>query len=117
MSGIRFCKVCENMLYIELNEENSDEFSYYCRKCGNKESIQDTKEYCISKLYVNSTEQKINEIVNDNTTQDQLLPEIEIDCPNKECDGDTAIFLRYSEENMKYIYLCKKCKTKWNVLN
>ena len=31
---MRFCNNCDNMYYIQIKNEDSDELMYYCRKCG-----------------------------------------------------------------------------------
>ena len=31
---MHFCSQCENMLYIRLLKEDSNNLEYYCRSCG-----------------------------------------------------------------------------------
>ena len=52
MSVCRFCKECDNMLYIELNEEEDNNISYYCRKCGHKEIAEDHSLYTYSRTHL-----------------------------------------------------------------
>ena len=116
MTSIRFCKKCENMLYIELSEETPDQFSYYCRKCGNKEKHNSDHEFCISKINISNSEEKQFSL-NQYTKNDPLLPTINIPCPNVECGHNEATYIRYDEDNMSYLYLCKKCNMSWKTKN
>ena len=117
MSVCRFCNNCENMLYIELNEDSPDMLSYYCRKCGYKEGVDDDAEFCISKINVKTKDEKKGDVINKYTKQDPLLPTINIPCPNKECGSKEVIYVRYNEINMNYSYICKACDTTWNIEN
>ena len=117
MSVCRFCKKCENMLYIELDEETTNDISYYCRKCGYKETVEDSHEYCISTINVKKKDQKKGGYINKYTKQDPLLPTIKMPCPNKSCGHTDITYIRYNEENMNYIYICPKCDTTWNIEN
>ena len=117
MSVCRFCKNCDNMLYIEINEDSPDNLSYYCRKCGYKESDEDDQEYCISTIHVKKKDGKKSNIIDKYTKQDPLLPTINIPCPNKSCGSKEIIYVRYSEINMNYSFICKACDTTWNVEN
>ena len=117
MSNLKFCKKCDNMLYIELSEETPDEFSYYCRKCGNKEKHTDEDDYCVSKINIKSSHKKLNNIMNEHTKYDPLLPLINLPCPNEGCDSNEAVYTRYDEKNMNNMYMCKKCNTTWKIEN
>ena len=65
--------------------------------------------------------QRIN--INKYTKYDPTLPCINtIKCPNQKCSSNQTddpaerevIFVRYDDVNMKYVYLCCKCDTRWN---
>ena len=39
---MKFCNQCSNMLYISIDENDTNKLIYYCRNCGEKdESITD----------------------------------------------------------------------------
>ena len=61
-------------------------------------------------------------VVNKYTVNDPTLPRTsDMPCPNKDCvsknaDGSVipeVIYIRYNDEDMKYLYLCKHCKWCW----
>ena len=64
-----------------------------------------------------------NSIINEYTKLDPTLPRTKnIKCPNEKCNdnGETKstenneiIYLRYDNDNMKYIYLCSNCNYSW----
>jgi hypothetical protein len=68
-------------------------------------------------------EQKFNHIINQYTKFDPTLPRIyNIPCPNKECKSNIGnsektpteiIYLRYDDDNLKYLYICCICDTIW----
>ena len=33
---MHFCKVCGNMYYLKMADNETDSIIYYCRKCGDK---------------------------------------------------------------------------------
>jgi len=114
------------MLYLKLTTEGKDSLIHFCRKCGNIEEniINDSNEaICVSKTHIKKTQQTYKNIINEYTKLDQTLPRIRnIKCPNNECNsnlqGETKedneiIYLRYDNENMKYIYLCTSCNYSW----
>lgn len=117
MSVCRFCKNCDNMLYIELNEESSDNISYYCRKCGYKEGVSDDEEYCVSTINIKNKSENKGNIINKYTKMDPLLPTINIPCANKDCSSKDIIYVRYNEIDMNYSYICKTCGITWNIEN
>jgi aspartate carbamoyltransferase regulatory subunit len=59
--------------------------------------------------------------INKYTKLDPTLPRVyNINCPNTECETNTdseikpeIIYIRYDEDNLKYLYLCSTCDTTW----
>jgi hypothetical protein len=109
------------MYYIEINSEDSNKLVYYCRKCGNKDSLLAVDNLCVSKIQIKKTEQSFNHIINKYTKLDPTLPRIsKILCPNNECETNhnssterEIIYLRYDPINIKYVYLCATCEFVW----
>ena len=120
---MHFCENCGNMYYIKLGDQ--DNLHYYCRKCGNenKKLINELKNFCVSKTHIIKESKAYNNIINEYTHLDPTLPRANnIKCPNEQCMCNTdkkvdndIIYLRYDNANMKYIYLCVHCKSKWKI--
>ena len=133
---MHFCKICGNMYYLKISDEDSDKIMYFCRKCGDKDDkiINSQQSFCVSKTHIKKTTEIYKNIVNKYTKMDPTLPRIKnMFCPNAECksnkDNDEGksskeggeeskkfpeiIYLRYDNNNMKYIYLCTECDYKW----
>lgn len=123
---MKFCKVCQNMLYIKLDEKDSNKLEFYCRNCGNKE--QDSSICILSSMntLVNRSDNYFGNIINKYTKYDPTLPRVyNLLCPNNECltnktdiHGEPeakseVIYMRYDNQNMKYVYLCCICDTHW----
>ena len=114
-----FCSECGNMYYIKISEQDQDILIYYCRKCGNEDHTLNKKNICISKTNFKGTKQKFSHLINEFTKLNPTLPRrYNIQCPNSECQshGETSndvIYLRYDDQNMKYIYICNNCDTIW----
>jgi DNA-directed RNA polymerase subunit M/transcription elongation factor TFIIS len=110
---MEFCKVCDNMLFLNMA---NDMLTHRCRKCKNEEDIN-VEHYVVSKTNYKRSEQKYESIVNEYTKLDVTLPRVRnIPCPNEACDPtDTnIIYIRYDDTEMLFLYLCRKCGTKWN---
>ncbi len=121
---MKFCTNCSNMYYIKLEGETSDQLIYYCRNCGQtNDDLMDTGK-CILKENITKNDNKYNVSINKYTKKDNTLPRVSyIKCPNGNChsnaDGfDVAtrevIYVRYDQEDMKYLYLCSHCDHTWN---
>ncbi len=116
---MKFCKNCDNMYYLKINNENDNNLIYYCRNCG-KEDIIDNKATSIIKTVVNGTNDVFVNVVNKYTKYDNTIPRAkEIICPNASCkslenpDMKDILLIRYDETNMKYMYLCSICDYMW----
>ena len=60
---MKFCKDCDNMLYLRLNND-SNNLIYYCRNCGNTYDETDKSEICVLNTHVTESSafsQDINE--------------------------------------------------------
>jgi len=118
---MHFCIKCDNMYYIKLAEENGNKLIYYCRNCGNEDSLITSENICVNKTQIQHKEQSYAHIINNYTKLDPTLPRTSsIKCPNKTCTaveegGQEVIYIRYDDTNMKYIYLCTICNTVWKI--
>ena len=121
---MHFCSICSNMYYIRINSDDPNKLVYYCRKCGNEDSLLASENYCVSKVQIKKSEHSFNHIINKYTKLDPTLPRINnILCPNPDCptnkDGKEReiIYIRYDDVNMKYVYLCSEseCNTVWQI--
>ena len=124
---MHFCEVCENMFYIKLNEDDSNNILYYCKNCGNENNTLAKDNICVSSVNYRESSQNFNYIVNEYTKLDPTLPRINnISCPNNECASNSngenkakneIIYLRYNDKDMKYIYMCANCDYVWKTDN
>jgi len=116
---INFCDSCENILYIYTDKENK--LYLGCKVCGEKKDYINNKS-----IYSNEFKFDFGETVNNNKylSFDNTLPIINnnknIKCPNPECKSITEkdiqsniTYIKYNENDMKYIYICKYCGQKW----
>jgi len=110
---MNFCKECNNLLYLK-----NDELEYYCRTCGNN-STDNINKHVYSSKYVN--DDIINQYVNNPyLLDDPTLPHLtNLKCINHNCPTNTSdepsdvLFIKYNYLNLKYVYICTKCKASW----
>ena len=121
---MKFCDNCNNIYYIKIDETGSNQLTYYCRNCGNVDSILTEEGVCVLNKQYKKNVQNFNHIINKYTKLDPTLPRNnQIKCPNIECSTNTKeverenIYLRYDEVNIKYLYLCCICDTSWKISN
>lgn len=115
---MKFCEKCDNMYYMKVNEQSK--LIYVCKNCGNENEEEIKTENMKVYKYSNETKQK-NIQINQYTKYDPTLPHMtNIKCPNPECKCNKqvdiiqdVVYLRYDDENMKYIYLCCHCDFNW----
>jgi DNA-directed RNA polymerase subunit M/transcription elongation factor TFIIS len=112
-----FCKECDNMYYIQL-DESQNSLIYYCRNCGFQEEKSESH-VVVSKT--NFKRRNDHTFINRYTHLDPTIPRINsISCKNKECDSNNNVdtqpdilYMRYNHNSLKYIYLCSICQTSW----
>lgn len=120
---MHFCLNCQNMYYIQIDSEDSNKLTYYCRNCGNEDKSFTNENICISKINIKKNDETFTHIINKYTKFDPTLPRINtILCPNQDCITNKEeehnkereiIYIRYDDISMKYIYLCSDCDTTW----
>ena len=124
---MKFCKDCDNMLYLRLNND-SNNLIYYCRNCGNTYDETDKSEICVLNTHITQSS-AFSQDINEYTKYDQTLPRTKnIKCPNQSCKSNVSdstdqskqenlnevIYLRYDDINLHYTYICAHCDTIWN---
>ncbi len=118
---MHFCKNCENMYYIRL-QDDSDELNFYCRNCGYVDEILNQESMCLTSFDKTSSQSGISNSINAFTKYDPTLPHLHnILCINKECISNKensdvksdVIYIRYNDNDMKYLYLCVHCDKAW----
>ena len=121
---MHFCNNCDNMLYIKLKENESNDLVYYCRNCGNSDVPINAENICVCKTDIVTTERGYLHDINEYTKLDPTLPRTnKIRCPNQSCashtkkdDNDSkneVIYFRYDDNSLKYIYICTICDKMW----
>lgn len=117
---MKFCQNCENMYYIRINENNTNELEYYCRYCNHVDSMVQNEGICIIKDQ-NIQQDTKDQLINEYTKLDPTLPRLyNLKCPNVECNSNEKgernpeiIYIRSDENNLKYLYLCTTCNFVW----
>ena len=119
---MHFCVICNMMYYIRIDANDPNKLVYYCRKCGNEDTLLTVDNVCVSKTQIKKGEQNFENIINKYTKLDPTLPRINsILCPNADCDTNKLdkpreiISIRYDDINLKYIYMCSSCDKVWNI--
>ena len=135
---MKFCTECNNMYYIKINGEDANTLVYYCRFCGHEDDEPTESGVVVLRTEYKKTEQQFSHMVNRYIKHDPTLPRIaNVKCPNESCTSNAAtsnaatsnhgtankasgdkvesnvIYLRYDDDNMKYLYICEECDTTW----
>lgn len=115
-----FCENDNNMLYIKVNNKD---LKYYCKLCLTEYNLKELEgsTKCIYKQNYNVNKYSYKTFLNDNIFEDKTLPVINnLDCINSQCITNKdknvkkeVIYIKYNIVDMKFIYFCNHCKTKW----
>ena len=119
---MKFCIECGNMYYIKISSEDSNKMMYYCRNCGHNDETVGEENICVLNSQFKKSGQASNHMINKYTKMDPTLPRIyNVKCPNVVCKTNDAnnktppevIYMRYDDDNMKYLYICVECDNVW----
>jgi hypothetical protein len=121
---MKFCEKCDNMYYIGINVSDPNKIIYYCRNCKFKDDTISQDGICVLNTQFKKSEQEFNHIINKYTKLDPTLPRIyNIQCPNKDCVSNNSdkkaeiIYMRYDDDNLKYLYICVDCDIVWKTVD
>lgn len=115
---MRFCEKCENMLYLNINDETA-ELTYSCRYCGDVQTGT-VDEHVVHRVsFENQSFDHLN-VINQYTKDDPTIPiTTSIPCPMAECDSNKEggtpklRYVRHDKTNLKYSYMCMHCGHVW----
>lgn len=115
MKDSDFCQTCKYYLYLDQDNET---LRRICRNCGYQEEEKGGLVLEIDLKEKTSEGYKI--LMNEFTKNDPTLPHVNtIKCPNTDCATNTSgkendvIYIKYDAVNMKFLYICNVCDTKW----
>ena len=119
-SEIHFCSECHNLTYLYINEEK--ELIHYCKVCSKSENFNN-KNNCIYSIdftkYDNSELISNNKYITHDITIPKIKDNVNIQCINDECISikeklsSEISYIKYDIDDMKYIYICNHCGSKW----
>lgn len=121
---MKFCPKCEN--YLRLNNVGGNNVVMQCMTCGYSTKLEPKSKEDALILETNfrsgsSAGGAASGItVNEYTLRDPTLPHVNtLRCPNGGCpsnaeDGERdVIYIKTDPTNLKFQYICTKCKTQW----
>jgi len=116
---MKFCEVCDNMMYLGLHDQDDHRLLYRCKNCAHEVQAQGQEMTAVlSRSYVDD-DTMYSQYVNPNVKFDPTLPRVNtIKCVNAACtkppDMDNeVIYIKYDRPNMRYMYFCSHCETFW----
>jgi len=117
-SGIRFCGVCSNYLYLQVDGETQTLFRL-CRNCGFRGDSEQGG--LVTEMVVQQRSAEGFNMINEFTIRDPRLPHIHkiMKCINPECDSNhgkkdsDVVYIKYDLANLRYIYMCYLCESVW----
>lgn len=115
---MEFCELCENMLYKKNDEDNN--FIYYCKNCDNK-IIKKKENGSICVIDDNKIDDiiKYSQYNTEYIEHDHTLPRVNnihctnINCTKKKDEENEIIYMKYDKDNMRYLYYCVYCHSRW----
>ena len=122
MAEMKFCSICDNMLYIDVRDNGR--MVWNCLHCSMPDEIANKDMKDDASVMVSHTEFK-----NESAKYQHLMtPYVHIDptiprtttivCTNSECskkasDPNNVLYMKYDHHNMNFLYSCAYCKHFW----
>lgn len=117
-----FCDLCDNMLYLKVKQDDNQLLNH-CKNCNFQKELPNNKTIKILEKNYEKEEINYDLFINPYIKYDPTLPRINnVHCINKDCkkkhDKDNEIiYIKYDNENMKYLYFCVHCDYYWSTTN
>lgn len=114
---MRFCKFCDNMMYIKVDDTKM--LQYFCKNCNFVQEEDSTGSLCILDSNHIDEETTYQRYISPYLKYDMTLPRVNnIECANTACSrrkdqAQEVIFVKYDFNNMKYLYHCPYCNHFW----
>jgi hypothetical protein len=90
-----------------------------CKNCGHTE--KEKKGLVMETIVQGQSSESYKMFFNEFTLEDPRLPHLyNLACPNTTCPSQTGqatsdiVYVKYDIANMKYLYICTRCKTSWH---
>ncbi len=119
--------MCQNMYFIKISSTDG-KLEYFCRNCAYVDEVEQP-ETVFSKLIEDNTATSYEHVINKYTKYDPTLPSIVGECKNERCPSHAAgsgaaggggasgeskiVYIRYDQEQMKFVFLCTVCDYSW----
>ena len=123
---MKFCKVCDNMLYINVDTDTDGrhKLTMQCKNCSYSE-IEESDDAVViddnSNFEANAA--YIDYINNPYLIHDPTIPRLKtVPCDNASCskpdtkDND-IMYIKYDMNNNRYLYICRFCNHHWITKN
>jgi hypothetical protein len=118
---MEFCEICDNLLYLRAEEDNS--LIKYCKHCTFSKKENAGESHVAIKVTQNLYSEDdllYLQYQNKFLRFDPTLPRVNdpaLACPNSECTGSKdnpqTLYVKYHPVHMKYLYCCDYCGTMW----
>tara|TARA_Y200000002_G_C22660971_1_gene655710 strand:- start:24 stop:377 length:354 start_codon:yes stop_codon:yes gene_type:complete len=113
------------MLYIKIDENNK--LKYHCKLCLDEyelDSLEGSNKECVYKQDYNFENNSFDSYVKSSTIyEDKTLPYltnmkcVNAQCPTHEGTPKKVKYIKYNKDEMKFIYFCCVCESKWTSSN
>lgn len=114
---MRFCDICNNMLYLKVNDEK---LSYYCKNCNFCVIDDSASSKCVMRTTLDEDVSSFKQYMTPYIKYDRTLPRVDnIECPNNDCKTKTSkldnmvIYIKYNQSSMSFLYYCCHCEKFW----
>jgi DNA-directed RNA polymerase subunit M/transcription elongation factor TFIIS len=111
---MKFCAVCDNLLYVKLDDGG---YVYQCNYCSSRfEPSED--DAVVSEVNYRDDRAKYHHLLTPLLHEDPTLPRVDLPCPNKDCTRPArgrsdVLYIKYDAVNLRYLYSCGYCKHFW----